>query len=133
MILLTRPLSGPLADRIGYKPVFAPSLVLIAIGLALLAAHGSRPFFIASAVVFGVGFGTADPVFVAYVMGDVDARRRGAAFGAILAAFDTGIGTGSTLTGWLIQRFGFPTAFGTAAALAAISLPYFLVVDRRLR
>ena len=133
VILVTRPLSGPAADRIGYKRVFAPSLVLIAVGLGLLAAHGSRASFIASAVVFGVGFGTAYPVFVAYVMRDVDARRRGAAFGAILAAFDTGIGTGSTMTGWLIQRFGFPTAFGTAAALAAISLPYFLLVDRRLR
>src|SRR5207247_2186006 len=54
------------------------------------------------------------------------------AFGAILAAFDTGIGTGSTTVGWLIQRFGFSTAFGVAAALSAISLPYFVVVDRRL-
>ena len=66
-------------------------------------------------------------------MRDVSATRRGAAFGAILAAFDTGIGTGSTTVGWLIQRFGFPTAFGVAAALSAISLPYFVVADRRLR
>ena len=47
------------------------------------------------AVVFGLGFGTAYPVFAAYVMEHVDPRRRGAAFGGILAAFDTGIGTGS--------------------------------------
>ena len=133
VILLTRPLSGTLADRIGYKPVFAPALVLNAIGLAVLAAGGSRASFVVSAIVFGLGFGTAYPVFVAYVMRDVDARRRGAAFGAILAAFDTGIGTGSTATGWMIQRFGFPTAFGTSAVLAAISLPYFLLVDRKLR
>ena len=133
VILLTRPLSGPLADRIGYRRVFAPSLVLNAIGLALLAMPGSRASFIASAAVFGVGFGTAYPVFMAYVMRNVDARRRGAAFGAILAAFDTGIGTGSTLTGWLIQRFGFATAFAAAAGLAAMSLPYFVLVDRKLR
>jgi len=83
--------------------------------------------------VFGIGFGTAYPVFVAYVMRDVNPARRGAAFGAILAAFDTGIGTGSTAVGWLIQRFGFSTAFAVAAALSAIALPYFLVADRRLR
>jgi MFS family permease len=133
VILVTRPLSGPLADRVGYRPVFTPSLILIAAGLALLALATSPLSFVASAIVFGVGFGTAYPVFVAYVMSDVHERRRGAAFGAILAAFDTGIGTGSTMTGLLIQRFGFPTAFGTAAALAAVALPYFLVVDRRLR
>jgi MFS family permease len=133
VILVTRPLSGPAGDRIGYRRVFVPSLVLIAAGLALLAARGSFLTFVASAIVFGLGFGTAYPMFVAYIMRDIDERRRGAAFGAILAAFDTGIGTGSTLTGWVIQRFGFPAAFGTAAALAAISLPYFLLVDRRLR
>ena len=132
-ILLTRPLSGPLADRVGYTQVFIPSLALITAGLILLACLGTRGSLIASAVIFGVGFGTAYPVFVAHVMRGIHARRRGAAFGAILAAFDTGIGTGSTTAGWLIQRFGFSAAFGTAAALAAIALPYFLVVDRRLR
>jgi len=83
--------------------------------------------------VFGVGFGTAYPVFVAYVMRDIHAARRGAAFGAILAAFDTGIGTGSSSVGWLIERFGFSAAFGVAAMLSAIALPYFVVVERRLR
>jgi len=132
-VLCTRPLSGALADRIGHRRVFIPCLVLIAVGLGLLAGPVTRATLIASAIVFGLGFGTAYPVFVAYVLRDVDARRRGAAFGAILAAFDTGIGTGSTTAGWLIQRFGFPVAFGTAAAISAIALPYFLIVDRRLR
>jgi MFS family permease len=130
VILLTRPLSGTLADRIGYRRVFMPCLVLIAAGLALLSAASSLTFLIASAIVFGVGFGTAYPVFVAYVMRDVSAARRGAAFGAILAAFDTGIGTGSTTSGWLIGHVGFSAAFGVAAALSAIALPYFVLVDR---
>ena len=133
VILLTRPLSGKLADRIGYRRVFMPCLILIAVGLTILAAGSTRLTLVASAAFFGVGFGTAYPVFVAYVMRDVLAARRGAAFGAILAAFDTGIGTGSTTVGWLIQRFGFPAAFGVAAALSAISLPYFIVADRKLR
>jgi MFS family permease len=133
VILLTRPLSGKLADRIGYRRVFMPCLILIAVGLAILAAGSTRLSLVASAAFFGVGFGTAYPVFVAYVMRDVNAARRGAAFGAILAAFDTGIGTGSTTVGWLIQRFGFQTAFGVAATLSAVSLPYFIVADRKLR
>jgi predicted MFS family arabinose efflux permease len=87
---------------------------------------------IASAVLFGTGFGTAYPVYVGYVMQNVAAERRGAAFGAILAAFDTGIGTGSTTIGWLIQRFGYASAFGIAAALSALALPYFLGVERMI-
>jgi MFS family permease len=133
VILLTRPLSGPLADRVGYRRVFIPCLVLIAVGLTFLSVATGLAWLIASAVVFGIGFGTAYPVFVAYVMRDITAARRGAAFGAILAAFDTGIGTGSTMVGWLIEHYGFASAFGLAAALSAIALPYFLAVDRQLR
>jgi len=133
VILFTRPLAGPLADRIGYRQVFMPSLVLIAVGLTILATGSTRGSLVLSAIVFALGFGNAYPAFVAHVMRDVTAARRGAAFGAILAAFDTGIGTGSTSVGWLIERYGFSTAFGTAAVLSAIALPYFLVIDRRLR
>jgi MFS family permease len=132
VILITRPLSGGLGDRIGYKRVFVPCLALITIGLTCLAAGGTKPWLIASAIVFGIGFGTAYPAYVGYVMTGVAAHRRGAAFGAVLAAFDTGIGTGSTSIGWLIQRYGFSSAYAVAAALSAFALPYFLVVDRML-
>ena len=132
-LLVTRPLVASAADRIGYHRVLVPALALMASALALLAARGTFSWFIASAIVFGVGFAGVYPAFVGYIMRDTDARRRGAAFGTILAAIDTGVGTGSTLTGLVIQQFGFRAAFGTAAALAAMSVSYFIVVDRRLR
>ena len=55
-------------------------------------------------------------------------QRRGAAFGAIIAGFDTGIGTGSLATGWLIQHHGYQVAFGVGAAVSALAIPYFLAV-----
>ena len=131
VIFVTRPFSGRMGDRWGYKRVFMPCLLLISIGLALLGMGGTRGWLLASALVFGAGFGTAYPCYVAYVMQGVTPERRGAAFGAILAAFDTGIGTGSTTMGWLIQQYSFSTAFTVAAALSALALPYFFVVDRR--
>lgn len=130
VILCIRPMAGKLGDRWGYKRVFVPCLILISVGLALLSVGGTRGWMIASAIVFGAGFGTAYPVYVGYVMRDVGAARRGAAFGAILAAFDTGVGTGSTSMGWIIQHYGFRQAFGVAAAISALALPYFLSVDR---
>lgn len=132
VMLLTRPFSGRLADRLGYRVVLVPSLGLIALGLVLLTLADSLAALVISASFFGLGFGTAYPVFVAYVMRDIIEARRGAAFGAVLAAFDSGIGAGSIAVGWLIQRFGFPTAFGTAAALSILALPYFVLIDRQL-
>ena len=133
VILVTRPLSGRLGDRFGYRRVFLPCLVLIAVGLSCLAMGGSRFWLVTSALIFGTGFGTAYPVCAGYVMRQVGADGRGAAFGAILACFDTGIGTGSTSMGWLISRYGFASAFGVAAALSALALPYFLLADRWLK
>jgi MFS family permease len=130
IILCTRPILGGLGDRIGYRKVFVPCLVLISCGLGILSLGGSKPIMLASALAFGLGFGTAYPTYVGYVMRGVRPERRGAAFGAILAAFDTGIGTGSTAMGWLVQRFGFRTAFGVAAAISLLAVPYFLFADR---
>ena len=133
VILVTRPLAGRLGDRFGYRRVFLPCLLLITMGLSCLVFGGTRFWLVLSAAIFGAGFGTAYPVFAGYVMRQVDASRRGAAFGAILACFDTGIGTGSTSMGWIIGRYGFAAAFGTAAALSMLALPYFLLADRFLR
>ena len=130
VILLTRPFFGRLGDRIGFRPVFYPCLVLMALGLGLLSAAESRAGLIGAAVVFGFGFGTAYPVFAAFATHTVPASRRGAAFGAILAAFDTGIGTGSTASGWVIDRLGFAAAFAIAAALAATALPVAMAAGR---
>ena len=130
VILVTRPVLGRLGDRLGYRQVFIPCLVLISCGMAILSFGGTRAWMLLSAVVFGIGWGTAYPTYMGYVMRGVRPDRRGAAFGAILAAFDTGIGTGSTTMGWLIERYGFANAFAAAAALSALALPYFLVVDK---
>jgi MFS family permease len=131
VMVVTRPILGPIADRKGHRTVFLPCLVLVTIGLLLLAGGGTRPWLLASALFFGVGYGSLFPVFIAYAMSKVPPYRRGAAFGAMLAAFDTGIGTGSVVTGWLVQHVGFARAFGVAGLLASLSVPYFLFADHR--
>lgn len=130
-IVATRPFLGRFADRAGYRRVLLPSLALVCVGYALLALGGSRPLLVSSGLVFGIGFGAAYPVFVAHLMRHVDEARRGAAFGGVLGAFDTGIGTGSIAMGWILEQYGFAAAYGTAAGLAACSIPFFIVAERR--
>jgi MFS family permease len=131
-IIVTRPFAGRLADRIGHTKVFVPCLILIAAGYALLSYASSPGWFIAAALVFGCGFGSAYPAFIAHVLTHVSTARRGAAFGGLIAAFDTGIGTGSIALGWVGQRFGFSRAYAVAAVVAALALPYFVIVEPRV-
>jgi len=109
-----------------------PLLGLTAAAFALLAVATTRPLLALAALLFGAGFGNVYPVFAAHVTRHVREERRGAAFGAILAAFDVGIGTGSIALGAVIGRAGFPAAYGTAAVLAAVSLPAFFLLERFL-
>jgi MFS family permease len=129
--IVTRVFSGRLADRIGPRKFFLPCLGLVSVGFGLLAIAESRLGIIVSALVFGAGFGNMYPAFVAHVVKFFDPSRRGAIFGGILAAFDTGIGTGSVTLGWVIEHYGFRPAWVVATALAATSVPFFLWSEKR--
>jgi MFS family permease len=91
VVLATRVFSGRLADRVGHRRFFIPCLALVTAGLALIALAHTRLQLVGAAAVFGLGFGNMYPAFVAHVLKFVEPARRGAAFGGILAAFDTGI------------------------------------------
>jgi predicted MFS family arabinose efflux permease len=130
-IVATRPFVGRHADRAGHRQLIVPCLIAIVAGVALLTMATTRAGFALSAVVFGAGFGSAYPVFVAHLMKTVPDHRRGATFGALIGAFDTGIGTGSITMGWLAGRYGFPRGFAIAAGLAALSIPYYVYAERR--
>jgi MFS family permease len=131
VVLMTRIFAGRLADEVGHRRFVMPCFVVTSAGMALLAAASSRGGMVLAAVVFGLGFGSLYPAFAAHVVKHVLPGRRGAAFGGILAAFDTGVGTGSMVLGALIERRGFATAYGVAAFLAALALPLFVFMEGR--
>jgi MFS family permease len=129
-VILSRPFIGRMADRVGRPRILVPCLASTSLGIGLLAISGNLPVMLASALVLGVGFGSVYPVLAAHVMERVDSSRRGATFGSMLLAFDTGIGTGSILLGVCIEHYGYRPAFGLGALVALTAIPYFLVVDR---
>ena len=131
-ILVARLTVGRSVDRLGHRLVLTRAIMAPPIGLLILAFAFGKISFLIAAVVFGAGFGLMHPAYSAYVMRHVAASRRGAAFGAMLAAFDTGIGAGSSLMGWVIHQYGFRVGFGCAAIIAGIALPYFLVAEKKL-
>lgn len=132
VIIATRPVLGRIADQKGRSHVLLPCLGLMAIGVGVLAISAQWPILLVSATLFGVGFGSAYPVFAAYVLDRVDARRRGAAFGSILLAMNTGIGVGSMLFGLVIEHSGYRPAFVLGGLLALGAIPYFRFAEKRL-
>jgi MFS family permease len=131
-ILVMRILTARLGDRFGPRVLLYPSLLIVPPALLLLAFATGRPGVIFSAVLFGLGFGGAYPAFITFVLGRTDPRRRGSTFGSVIWAFDTGIGTGSLVTGIAVEAAGYGMAFSIAAAVSVAALPVFLATARLL-
>jgi len=131
-MLVARLTLGRSIDRLGHRWTLTKCLLVPPAGLALLAVANGGLSFALAAMLFGAGFGLMHPAYTAYVMNHVPFARRGAAFGAMLAAFDTGIGTGSSTMGWVIEHVGFRQAFALTAIIAALALPVFLYAERKL-
>ena len=131
-VILVRPFTAPSIDRRGARSILPGSIAITAGGLALVPFQSSRFGLVAAAVVFGAGFALLGPAFTSWTIEHVDPERRGAAFGALLAAFDSGIGLGSFALGAIVVRWGWMEAFLGAALLALCAWPYLVWIEGRV-
>ena len=132
-IIISRILTSNAGDRFGPLKVLYPSLALVPVALVILAHSHSLVTLSTAAVLYGIGFGGAYPAFMSFILDRTNSERRAATFGSVLWAFDTGIGTGSLASGFIIDHQGFTTAFVVCAIVGALSLPLFLGTSRLLR
>jgi MFS family permease len=131
-LVLFRVCFSHLGDRIGPRRMLYPGLVLVPIAFGWLGLAHTRWEMIASATLFGIGFGAVYPAFVTIILGSTDPARRARTFGSIVWAFDTGIGLGSFGIGAIGQHYGLGRAFLVAAALSCFSIPIFAWTSTRL-
>jgi len=114
-----------------------PGMLLAAgLGLVLLAAlPGGAGRHAVSALIYGGGYSMVHTLLNAHVLEVTPADERGAAFGATLFAFDSGIGIGSFLIGGIIGwgcRHVGPAGFRLGWAAAAFFALAALPLSRRL-
>jgi AAHS family 4-hydroxybenzoate transporter-like MFS transporter len=114
---------GPLADRIGRKPVLVTCALTFAVGSLLTATAVSVAQLTAFRVFTGIGMGGAMPNAIALTSEYMPERSRNA---AVMTMF-CGFSFGSACAGWVaaavISRFGWQSVFlvgGTIPILLAI-------------
>lgn len=126
--MVTTPLAGTVASRMGPRPTFFASLGLAIAGLPLLLAGWITPV-IAGLTMVGVGTFFAQAVATGFV-GRAAKTDRAAASGIYLASYYVGGLAGAWAVGQAYDRAGWPVAVGLvgislvgAAALAATLRP----------
>ena len=130
-IVATRPFIGRYADRAGHARIIVPCLVMIVLGVWVLALADSRPMFVVSAMLFGVGLRlglSAVRRAPDASCGRAPARRDVRRVNRRVRyrhrhRLDRGRVDQRPLRLW--------RAFGVAGAIALLSIPYFLYMEKR--
>ncbi len=128
-VILSRIITGRIADRYGFYKAFLPSTLLTVIMFITLAFANSLPAVLLAAVFYGVGYGTLQPIINAIVIKLAPPERRGSANATYYATMDISFGLGSLVWGAASQYFGFTAVFLACAASVVISLViYYLIL-----
>jgi MFS family permease len=102
-ILLSRPIAGPLSDRISRRAVILPGLILNIIGILILAMASSPSWLITAAIIGGLGTGAAQPALMTLAVDQSATERRGQSLAQFQLFYDLGIGIGSLTLGALLD------------------------------
>jgi MFS family permease len=131
-LALSRPISGKLSDRYGEIFVIVPALVITICALIVLSLSTGLIGVLVSAVLYGIGFGSAQPALQAATIRLARSNRIGVANASISTANDLGIGLGAIMLGWVSQYTSYQVLFAVSALSVAFSLILFLFFVKRL-
>ena len=130
-MMALRPFTGKLYDRKGPSYVIYPAVISFAVGLAVLSQIQSVYGLIFSAVLIGIGFGSAQPCLQTFAIQKVPHDRIGHASSTFYTFYDIGIAAGSFVLGLIIVQFDYSFAYLLCSVITLASLLfYWLVVTK---
>jgi MFS family permease len=131
-VALIRPMAGKFSDRHGEAFVIIPSLVITISALIALSLSIGLTGVLVSAVLYGIGFGSAQPALQAVTIRLARPDRKGVANASLATANDLGIGLGAMMLGWVSQYTSYQVLFTVSAVSVAFSLLLFTFFVKRL-
>ncbi|SHF30613.1 Predicted arabinose efflux permease, MFS family [Seinonella peptonophila] len=130
-LTLSRPISGKLSDRFSEKAVLIPSLILTCIGLIWISYSEGLVGLIIAAILYGIGFGSAQPALQTAIINLAHPDRKGVANASFFTAFDLGIGLGSIILGWISQITSYEILFLAASISVILSLLLLITIVKQ--
>ncbi|HTJ26888.1 MAG TPA: MFS transporter [Candidatus Limnocylindria bacterium] len=125
-LMLGALLLGPLADRVGRKPVLVGSVLAFGALSALTFFAHSLTALVVLRFLTGLGLGGAMPNAVALTAEYVSERRRSTAVMSIFAGFSLGAAIGGSIAAHMIPAFGWRSVFLLGGALPLVLAPMLI-------
>ena len=123
MSLLARLPSGAMYSGKRAKMLLSSALGLLALSMAGLALNSGRSYIVFLTLLHGLAFGAATTIMLALAIElKPDGRSHGSTMGLYTASISAGYAIGSSLIGFLADRFGFQTGFGAMGAFPFMAI-----------
>jgi len=129
-MLVARPLSGWINDRMGIAAILIPAYAISAAGMFILAGAGSLWMVVIPSILLSASHGAAQPGIQAEGIRRMP-DRRGVATSTIFIGIDAGQGLGPILGGVVLGAFDFTTTFIGFGALMAIGMLGYALYRKR--
>ncbi|MBM7692081.1 putative MFS family arabinose efflux permease [Peribacillus deserti] len=117
MMILTRPLSGKIYDRMGHKFLIYPASISGIIGLLILTFTHSFSLLCIAAIFYGVAYSVMQPTFQAWAVSRVSPEKKGTANAMSLSFMDLGMAIGAGTLGNVVHHIGYNATYGYSSIL----------------
>ncbi len=123
--------AGMAVDRLGPKILIVPTALAAAVGMGLVGAAPSLPWFVAGLVIAAMGTGITGPAPAAFVANLVPESSRGAAMGMYRTFGDLGVVISPVLSGLLADAASRSVAImANAVVIGVAGLAFWMVSSR---
>ncbi|WP_439743044.1 MFS transporter [Bacillus pseudomycoides] len=130
-LTVVRPFAGKVSDKYGEGIIIIPALFTLIAALLVLAMTNGIVGLVITAILYGIGFGSAQPALQVAMIRLASPEKRGIANATFFTAFDLGIGLGSIILGFVSQLMGYQMLFLVCAVSGFISLLIFILFVKK--
>jgi MFS family permease len=127
-LIITRPMSGWLSDRLGSAKVIIPSLIIFAASFFVVGFSHSIGGILVGGVMSALGIGSSQPAIQAMSLQSVEPLKRSVASNTIYIGIDMGFFLGPLLGSVIYKFTSYAFMFKMMALPVLLSLICFIII-----
>lgn len=131
VIIITRPITGKIIDKIGFFVPGILSALSVIITLVIVSFSTDIIMFCIAGIFAGLGFGTGMGTLQTMAVASMPPQRRGVATSTFFFGFDAGIAAGALVAGAISGAMGYANMYLIMAMFPLIALLIFIGAGKK--
>ena len=128
MLVVTRPASGVLTDRLGIKKIAIPGFIVLALAFLVVGSSTALWMVLVGAALAAVGVSATQPPLIAMSILIVPALKRGVASNTIYMGIDLGLFIGPLFGGFIHEMSDYSSVFKAAIIPTMLAMVALLAI-----